>query len=337
MVPRYLAAVPTSRTEIEQSLLNIEKKQRSNLFAWNGQFSPQLVEVLLKKYAPISGTILDPFAGSGTVLHECGRQHLSGVAGEINPSAFSMARLYGLINVPQTESSDATTAEFPSGPARSHGKRGRGRGPAAAVGGARGEAGGQAAVRDRRRQSLAGGHQPSLWAAASGAALPQSQDSQRGRALAGRPERSGESGDARLLSPGGERRHRPAQETCGLAGAGAAGGGEPSARRAGRMFHHQPLGNSTVVASLPGHHQPDREPAVGGAHANAAGVPLARRRYGRALGGGGVSGDGEKLPSHHGLEGSLATGSDLRTKSKRKRCGQTGGRVRCLRAPLFNL
>ena len=110
MVPRYLAAIPTSRTEIKQSLLNIENKQRSNLFAWNGQFSPQLVEVLLKKYAPRSGTILDPFAGSGTVLHECGREHLSGVAGEINPSAFSMARLYGLINVPQTQRADHLAA-----------------------------------------------------------------------------------------------------------------------------------------------------------------------------------------------------------------------------------
>ena len=35
--------------------------------------------------------------------------------------------------------------------------------------------------------------------------------------------------------------------------------------------------------------------------------------------------------------GSLATGSDLRMKSKRKRCGQAGGRVRCPRARLFNL
>jgi len=82
------------------------------------------------------------------------------------------------------------------------------------------------------------------------------------------------------------------------------------------MFHHQPLGHPTVAASLPGHDQLDREPAVGRAHANPAGVPLARCSHGPALGGGFISGDGEELPPHHGLEGSLATGDHLRQKSK---------------------
>jgi Transposase, Mutator family len=134
-----------------------------------------------------------------------------------------------------------------------------------------------------------------------------------------------------------KRRHVAAAQAGRLAGSGATSGGQQSARRAGRMFHPQPLGNSAVVASLPGHHQLDREPAVRCAPTNWPGVPLARRSHGRALGGSVVPGDGEKLPSHYGLEGPLATGSDLRKKSQRKRCGKAGGRVRCLRAPLFNL
>lgn len=40
---------PIDRSEIEQSKLNIDIKTRSNLFAWNGQFSPQFIETLLSK------------------------------------------------------------------------------------------------------------------------------------------------------------------------------------------------------------------------------------------------------------------------------------------------
>ncbi len=106
MVPLYLSSVPTRETEISQSLLNIDNKERSNLFAWNGQFSPQLIEVLLKTYAKSDATVLDPFAGSGTVLYECGLERLGAVAAEINPSAFAMARLYELINLPLDERRD---------------------------------------------------------------------------------------------------------------------------------------------------------------------------------------------------------------------------------------
>lgn len=37
--------IPINRDEILQSKLNIENKTRSNLFNWNGQFSPQFIEV----------------------------------------------------------------------------------------------------------------------------------------------------------------------------------------------------------------------------------------------------------------------------------------------------
>lgn len=57
-------------TPIPQALLDIEEKTRSNLFAWRGQFSPQLIEILLSAYCPPDSVVLDPFAGSGTVLFE---------------------------------------------------------------------------------------------------------------------------------------------------------------------------------------------------------------------------------------------------------------------------
>ena len=56
------------RDEISQSELNIDDKVRSNLFAWNGQFSPQFIEVLLSKYSKPDFFVVDPFVGSGTVL-----------------------------------------------------------------------------------------------------------------------------------------------------------------------------------------------------------------------------------------------------------------------------
>lgn len=95
-----LSGIPLEKKEIHQSLLNIENKARSNLFTWNGQFSPQLVEVLLEKYADTDSVILDPFAGSGTILYESGRKGLAAFATEINPAAYYMASTYELINVP---------------------------------------------------------------------------------------------------------------------------------------------------------------------------------------------------------------------------------------------
>lgn len=83
-----------NRTAIPQHLLDIDSKQRRNLFPWNGQFSPQLIDVLLSQFAPPGGLVLDPFAGSGTVLHEAGRLGLPVVGVEINPAAFKMANMY---------------------------------------------------------------------------------------------------------------------------------------------------------------------------------------------------------------------------------------------------
>ena len=85
---------------IPQVVLNIEEKNRSNLFAWRGQFSPQLIQCLLEAYCPTDSVVLDPFAGSGTVLYEAATMSLAAFGFEINPSAWSFSKLYEFANVP---------------------------------------------------------------------------------------------------------------------------------------------------------------------------------------------------------------------------------------------
>lgn len=87
-------------TEIPRRLLDIEDKSRSNLFAWRGQFSPQLIETLIEAYCPADATILDPFAGSGTVLYEAARMGRMSYGFELNPSAWTFSKLYEFANVP---------------------------------------------------------------------------------------------------------------------------------------------------------------------------------------------------------------------------------------------
>lgn len=90
--------VPLDTRTIPQDRLNIKSKERSNLFPWNGQFSPQLVEVLLRTYSPSGGFVVDPFLGSGTVLCEAGRLGHPAFGSEINPAAFKMAAIYRFMN-----------------------------------------------------------------------------------------------------------------------------------------------------------------------------------------------------------------------------------------------
>lgn len=96
---RLIGGLTLDSTEIPQALLDIENKDRSNPFPWNGQFSPQLVEVLLDRYAASNAVVLDPFAGSGTVLYEAGRKGLSAIGAEINPAAYLMAGAYQMMNL----------------------------------------------------------------------------------------------------------------------------------------------------------------------------------------------------------------------------------------------
>lgn len=86
---------------ISQESLDIIEKTRSNLFAWRGQFSPQLIEIILSSYCLSNSVILDPFAGSGTVLLEAGALGLEAYGFEINPAAWILGKTYEFINNPQ--------------------------------------------------------------------------------------------------------------------------------------------------------------------------------------------------------------------------------------------
>jgi SAM-dependent methyltransferase len=90
---------------IPQAKLDIVDKTRSNLFAWRGQFSPQLIEVILSSYCPSNSVILDPFAGSGTVLLEAGFFSLEAYGFEINPAAWILSKTYEFINDSQRKES----------------------------------------------------------------------------------------------------------------------------------------------------------------------------------------------------------------------------------------
>lgn len=85
------------------SLLNIERKYRTNFLPWRGQFSPQLVETLLRAYAPANAVVLDPFMGSGTVLVEAARLACPVYGIEVNPAAYLLSRFYELCNIPHPE------------------------------------------------------------------------------------------------------------------------------------------------------------------------------------------------------------------------------------------
>lgn len=90
--------IPIDRIEISQGELNIDNKVRSNLFSWNGQFSPQFVEALLNCYAQEGDIVVDPFAGSGTTLCEAARKGISAYGIELNASAYHMAKTFELAN-----------------------------------------------------------------------------------------------------------------------------------------------------------------------------------------------------------------------------------------------
>jgi DNA modification methylase len=47
---------------------HVRTKHVHRLHPYHGKFIPQLVEVLLGRYVPLGGRVLDPFAGSGTTL-----------------------------------------------------------------------------------------------------------------------------------------------------------------------------------------------------------------------------------------------------------------------------
>jgi DNA modification methylase len=84
--------MPFDKDSIPQENLDLANKFRTSLFPWRGQFSPELVEIFLSRYAADNAVILDPFLGSGTTLFESIRKGLKCYGAEINPSAIEMSR-----------------------------------------------------------------------------------------------------------------------------------------------------------------------------------------------------------------------------------------------------
>lgn len=97
-IMKVFEKIPIDKTSIPQRELDIDDKTRSNLFTWNGQFSPQFVEALLSHYAHNGDVVIDPFAGSGTTLCEAARKGISAYGMELNASAYYMAKTYELAN-----------------------------------------------------------------------------------------------------------------------------------------------------------------------------------------------------------------------------------------------
>ena len=90
--------VPLDTKSIDQNLLNISDKYKTNPLPWNGQFSPQLVQVLLNYYSTNNDIIYDPFLGSGTTLLEAGELNKRAYGTEINYAAICLSKIYELIN-----------------------------------------------------------------------------------------------------------------------------------------------------------------------------------------------------------------------------------------------
>jgi len=82
----------------DQEKLDLSRRSRTSLFPWRGQFSPDLVAVLMEDLP--SGLIVDPFVGSGTTLYEASRTGMEAVGAEINPAALCFAVLSELSSQP---------------------------------------------------------------------------------------------------------------------------------------------------------------------------------------------------------------------------------------------
>lgn len=77
-----------------QSKLDVQEKNRANLFNWRGQFTPQFVEYILESInLDDNAVVADPFAGSGTVLIEAIKKGHSSVGFEINPAEIGRAHV----------------------------------------------------------------------------------------------------------------------------------------------------------------------------------------------------------------------------------------------------
>ena len=97
---------PIDHSLIPQHYLDLVDHNRTSLFPWRGQFSPELVELMLREFTQEGDVIADPFVGSGTTLFEAARMSLSCFGSEINPAAILMADTVQFVNVDMLKRND---------------------------------------------------------------------------------------------------------------------------------------------------------------------------------------------------------------------------------------
>ena len=97
--PNY-DAMPFDKKTISRNDLNITEKTKINPLPWNGQFNPQLVEILFSNYCKKNDIVFDPFLGSGTTIFEAGKLNLQSCGSEVNYGAVCLASVYKFINIP---------------------------------------------------------------------------------------------------------------------------------------------------------------------------------------------------------------------------------------------
>jgi hypothetical protein len=105
-IVRLLSTVdrfPIDRSVIPQERLDLLNRYRTSLFPWRGQFSPELIELLLSTYTHEGSVVADPFVGSGTTLFESARRSLTSYGAEINPAAVVMASTAHFVSIPLAE------------------------------------------------------------------------------------------------------------------------------------------------------------------------------------------------------------------------------------------
>lgn len=105
----YISSIPKENDLNTQSILNIQKKTRTSLFPWRGQFSPQLIEYILKENTQPGYCILDPFCGSGTTLYESARLNLSCYGIDINPAAHLFSSIINFCSLNKMERENILT------------------------------------------------------------------------------------------------------------------------------------------------------------------------------------------------------------------------------------
>jgi len=99
-IDHEIESFPLDKKTIPQIQLDLSNRVHTNHFLWRGQFSPELVEILLSTYSNKNSIILDPFVGGGTTLFESAYQSKSCYGVEINPSAYELSKTAHFANVP---------------------------------------------------------------------------------------------------------------------------------------------------------------------------------------------------------------------------------------------